>query len=179
MSEYRVASRYAKALLDLAIEQKNLEQVKQDLAQFIAVLKGHEELRAVLSNPIIKHDKKNSILTAIFAEQFHPHVTAFFEIMVNKGRAGVLYATAQEFIQLYNRYHQIVQAKVVSAAPLSEANKKSIEDVIARSTGHQVVLENAVDPELIGGFTITIGDKQLDASLLGRLTKLERSFAAV
>jgi len=176
MSEFRVASRYAKALLDLAIEQSQLERVKQDMEQFIAVLKGHAELQAVLNNPIIKHDKKINILNALFGQQFDPNVLSFFKIMINKGRAEVLYGTAQEFIREYNAYKKIISAKVISAATLSDENRKAIIKLINEVTGHDVVLESSVDPELIGGFIVTIGDKQIDASLAGRLNKLERSF---
>jgi len=178
MSEFKVASRYAKALIDLAIEQKVLDGVKQDVEQFIAVLKSNNELQAVLKNPIIKQDKKINILTSLFENKFQPMLIGFFKIMVNKGRAEILYGTAQEFIREYNEYKGIVLAKVTSATALSDDNKKQLTQIIKSSTGHDVVLENKVNPDLIGGFIVTVGDKQIDASLAGRLNKLDRAFHA-
>lgn len=178
MSEFKVASRYAKALLDLSIEQRSLDEVKQNMEQFISVLKNSTELQAVLKNPIIKQDKKGNILLSLFKEKFNATVLEFFKIMVNKGRAEILFGTAQEFLSAYNVYKGIVNAKVVSAIELSEENKEALKQLIKSSTGHEVILDNMVNPELIGGFVVTVGDRQIDASLLGRLNKLDRAFHA-
>lgn len=178
MSEFKVASRYAKALLDLSIEQHSTDQVKQNIEQFIAVLKGNAQLQAVLKNPIINQDKKNNILSILFKDKFDKTVIGFFNIMVNKGRADILFGTAQEFISAYNEYKGIVHAKVVSAVALSDENLHALKQLIKTSTGHEVLLENTIDPELIGGFVVTVGDRQVDVSLLGRLNKLDRAFHA-
>jgi len=177
MSEFKVASRYAKSLIDLAQEQGTLETVKTDMEQFVAVLRANSELQAVLRNPIMKQDKKASILEALFAQQVHPSVLAFFRIMVRKGRAGLLYVTAQEFIREYNEVKGIVHATVVSAAALSSAHLEALQKTIAGQIQAEVLLHNAVDPALIGGFVVKVGDRQIDASLAGKLKKLERHFA--
>src|SRR5690606_41194245 len=94
---------------------RSLEEVKRDMEQFIAVLRQNKELQAVLKNPIIKQDKKRNILNSLFGSIIHPSIAAFFNIMVRKGRAGILYATAYEFIREYNEVKNIVKAKVTSA----------------------------------------------------------------
>ena len=176
MSEFKVASRYAKSLIDLAQEQGNLEVVKQDMEQFVATLRANSELQAVLKNPIMKQDKKRNILDALFGEKIHPSIVAFFHIMVRKGRAGILYATAREFIREYNEVKGIVHATVVSATELSAKNLDALQKVIAREINAEVVLRNTVDPSLIGGFVVNVGDKQIDASISGKLNKLRRHF---
>lgn len=178
MSEFKVSSRYAKALLDLSIEQGVLDRVRAEIEQLITVVKDHQELQAVLKNPIIKGDKKINILTALFGTKFSPVLIGFFKIMINKGRGEILYATAREFVREYNEYKGIVTAKVSSAAPLSADNAAQLKQLIASSTGKEVILESSVDTDLIGGFVVTIGDKQIDASLAGRLNKLDRAFHA-
>ncbi len=178
MSEFKVASRYAKSLIDLAQEQGNLETVKQDMEQFVAVLRANKELQAVLKNPIMKQDKKGAILDALFEERIHPSITAFFHIMVRKGRAGILYATAQEFIREYNEVKGIVHATVISAVALSKKNLEALRQVIASEINAEVVLRNKVDASLIGGFVVKVGDRQVDASIAGKLKKLERHFTA-
>src|SRR3546814_39792 len=102
MSEYKVASRYAKALIDLAREQNAIKDVHQDMVRVIAVMKESSELRAVMNNPIIKLDKKQNILQKIFGEKINKSIAAFFAIMIRKGRGGIIYATALEFIEAYN-----------------------------------------------------------------------------
>ncbi|MFC3199197.1 ATP synthase F1 subunit delta [Parapedobacter deserti] len=176
MSEFKVASRYAKSLIDLAEEQGNLETVKQDMEQFVAVLRANKELQAVLKNPIMKQEKKSSILDALFEKKIHPSITAFFHIMVRKGRAGILYPTAKEFLREYNEVKGIVYATVVSAVALSAENLEALRNVIASEINAEVVLKNRVDSSLIGGFVVNVGDKQIDASIAGKLRKLERHF---
>ncbi|SEM98350.1 ATP synthase F1 subcomplex delta subunit [bacterium A37T11] len=175
MSEFKVASRYAKSLIDLALEQNALEDVKRDIEQFVAVAKANTELQAVLKNPIIKQDKKRNILQALFGATIHPAISAFFTIMVRKGRAGILYATAQEFIREYNEVKNIVKAHVTSAETLSDVSKKAIAALVKQYTGGEVIIESSVKPDLIGGFVLTVGDRQVDASISGRLNKLEKA----
>ncbi len=178
MSEFKVASRYAKSLIDLAREQNALEKVKLDMEQFIAVAKASTELQAVLKNPIIKQDKKRLILKALFGATIYPPIAAFFDIMVRKGRAGILYATAQEFIREYNEVKNIVKAHVTSAEVLSDKSREAIADLVKQYTGGEVIVENMVKPDLIGGFVLTVGDRQVDASIAGRLNRLEKALKA-
>jgi F-type H+-transporting ATPase subunit delta len=177
MSEIQVASRYAKSLIDLAREQKVLDKVKSEMDLFIRVGKVNPQLLAVLKNPIISLDKKAAILKDLFADKVQPMVISFFNIMVNKGRAGVLYGTAKEFVNLYNQDKGIVKAKVTSAVALTEENKKQLVHVVKSATKGEVILEAKVDPKLIGGFILQVGDRQFDASLNSKLNKLKKEFA--
>jgi F-type H+-transporting ATPase subunit delta len=177
MSEITVAIRYAKSLIDLAVEQKALEAVNADMEFFVRTIKANSELNAVLVNPIIYHDKKIQILDAIFGGKVSPVTIAFFKLMVNKNRAEVLYPAAQEFINQYDVINNIIKATVVSAAELSEANKKTIIAEIEASTKGTVKLTAKVDPALIGGFILTVGDRQVDTSISSSLTKLKKEFS--
>lgn len=177
MSEIQVASRYAKSLIDLAREQKVLDKVKSEMELFIEVGKQNAQLLAVLKNPIISLDKKAAVLKDIFADKVQPMVISFFSIMVNKGRAGVLFATAKEFVNLYNQDKGIVKAKVTSAVALTEENKKQLVDVVKAATKGEVILEAKVDASLLGGFVLQVGDRQFDASLNSKLKKLKKEFA--
>ncbi|WP_156306018.1 ATP synthase F1 subunit delta [Sphingobacterium endophyticum] len=176
MSVFKVASRYAKSLIDLSKEHQNLDGVKADMDGVIAVIKSNTELQAVLNNPIIKTDKKLAILKALFQDKVKPEILEFFNIMVRKGRADLVYATALEFIREYNEVKGIVYAEVTSASPLSEANLQALKQEIASQINAEVILSNKVDKSLIGGFVVKVGDMQIDASIQGKLNKLERHF---
>jgi F-type H+-transporting ATPase subunit delta len=176
MSEIQVASRYAKSLIDLAQEQNVLEPVHRDIELFIQVCKENPVLRAVLQNPIIGPDKKEAILEELFTDRFHPMILSYFKIVVNKGRSEILYATAKEFINEYNIRKNIVKATVSSATPLSEENKKQLERMVRDFTKGDVILETKVDPDLIGGYILKIGDRQFDASISNSLRKLKKEF---
>lgn len=176
MSEIQVASRYANSLLDLAQERNTLEAIKSDLDSFLAVLKATPELRAVLKNPIISPDKKFSIIKEVFGPSVQEIVISFFKIVISKGRAEVLYETAKEFVNGYNRINGVIKASVVSAAQLTEENKAEVKRVVEQATQKKVILETRVEPDLIGGFVLTVGDKQFDASISSSLSKLKKEF---
>lgn len=176
MSVFTVASRYAKSLIDLSKEQGKLDLVKGDMEQLIGVLKQNPELMAVLRNPIMKTDKKKSILKALFQDKIEPTILSFFNILINKGRGGILYDIALEFVREYNEVKGIVNATVVSAAKLSEENFNQLKAQIAQQINAEVILTNTVDPSLIGGFVVKVGDRQVDASIAGKLNKLEKHF---
>lgn len=176
MSEIQVASRYAKSLIDLAEEQNSLEKVKSDIESVVNTLRENGELRAVLANPIVSPDKKFAVLNQIFGSSIEPMIMAFFKIVVMKGRSGVLYATAKQFVQDYNERKGIIKSSVISATPLSEENKQQIIRVVEEATKGHVVLETSVDPDLIGGFVLKVGDKQFDTTISGRLSRLKKEF---
>lgn len=177
MSEIQVASRYAKSIIDLAKEQNLLEPIKVDIELFIETCRENPLLKAVLKNPIIGPDKKANILKGLFEYKLHPMILAFFMIVVRKGRSEILYVTAKEFINEYNIYKNIVKATIVSAAPLNEENRKQIADVIKEATRGEIILIEKVDPALIGGFVLKVGDKQFDTSISKQLSRLKKEFA--
>jgi F-type H+-transporting ATPase subunit delta len=177
MSELTVAARYAKSLIDLAGEQKKVEALKNDMELFHHTLKANPELKAVLANPIVSHQKKIKIVDEVFAGKVDKTAISFFNLMINKGRGEILYGTAREYINMYDIKNHIVHARVVSAAALSEANKKKIIEEVAASTGGTVKLDAKVDPDLIGGFILTVGDRQVDTSIASDLNRLKKEFA--
>ncbi len=176
MSEIQVASRYAKSLIDLAGEQSSVEEVKGDIELFLETCRENPELQAILKNPIISLDKKANILDGLFSGKVHEMILSFFKIVIRKGRAEILFATAKEFITQYNVIKNVVKATVTSASPLSKENISQIEDVVKQSTQGEVILTSIVDPKLIGGFILKVGDKQFDTSIPSKLNKLRKEF---
>lgn len=177
MSELTVGARYAKSLIDLAEEQQALEAVKNDMDLFVHTLRAHAELQAVLRNPIVSNDKKIKILEATFNGGLNKATDGFFKIMINKNRAELLYLAAQEFVNLYNIKKNIIKAQVVSATPLSEANKAKVSALVQAEIGGNIILETKVDPALIGGFVLTVGDRQVNTSIANKLKKLKSEFS--
>lgn len=177
MSELTVAARYAKSIIDLAQEQNLVGPVKNDMELFLHTLKANPELKAVLANPIVSHSKKVKIIEEVFGKNINKVSLAFFTLMVNKSRGEVLYATAGEYVNMYDIKNNIVHASVTSATSLSDDNKKKIIADIIAVTGGTVKLEAKVDPSLIGGFVLTVGDRQIDTSIASDLHKLKKEFS--
>ena len=176
MADQRVAARYAKSLLDLAQEQGTLATIKQDMDLLATTMAGSRDLRLLLRNPIVKHDKKLSILKAIFEGKVSDMLMRFFEILTSKNREAALEHIGTEFLLQYNLLMGVQVAEVTSAAPLTPATRAEIEKLVTRQTGlADVSLTEKVDASLIGGFVLRIGDQQIDDSVRGGLRRLRTS----
>ena len=177
MSEIKVASRYAKSLIDLALEQNVLEEIKNDALFFVDTLRANSNLQAVLKNPIIPLGKKNAIIKEIFSEKVNKTTASFLKIVIDKGRASILYSIAKEFLNQYNGFKKIFKAQVISSTPLTQDNINKITAVVKGAVKGDVILTTLVDENLIGGFILTVGDKQFDTSIATSLAKLKKEFA--
>lgn len=177
MSEGRVATRYAKSLLDLAAEKKMLEEVNKDMLLFSKVCDQNRDFVLLLKNPIIKHDKKRAILKAVFTKA-HKLTVAIFDIITRKNRESYLPAIAKEFHHQYNHLNKIEEAKVTTAVPLDAGLKKEIESLVAKiSAFDKVELTEEVDEDIIGGYVLTVGDQQIDDSIKTKLKALNLKFS--
>jgi F-type H+-transporting ATPase subunit delta len=177
MSEQRVASRYAKSLLDLAEERGTLEQVKADMDLFRTTLEQNRDLRLLLRNPIVKHDKKLAILKAIFGGKVSEVTEKFFSIITQHNRESALEWVATEFQSQYDALRGMQVAQVTTATTLAPALREELNQVVRRQSGLQnVTLQETVDESLIGGFILRVGDRQLDESVRNSLRKLRNSF---
>lgn len=173
MAELRVSARYARAVLGLAEQQQQLQQVYQDLQLFYKTLKAHKQLKAVLENPVIKGGAKKQILQKLFTGKVSELTILFFNIMINKGRAALLYDTAAQFFEQYKLHEHIVTARVVSASALTPEQEKAIVEAVQEVKSGTIELETRTDPSLIGGFILKVGDQQYDTSIARKLRTLK------
>lgn len=174
----RVSGRYAKSLIDLAIEQGKLQSVIGDIETLHESVKNRD-LYLMLKSPIINSSKKESVMKLLFAEQFEAITMGFINICINKSREGLLPEIASEVLSEYKKMQGITSVKVTTAIPLSaEALEALREKLVASSiTDKNVEIETVVKPDLIGGFVIEFGDKLYDASVAAKLAALKKEFA--
>ena len=176
MADIRVAARYAKSLLDLGLEQGTLPRVKQDMDLLGQTVAASRELRLLLRNPIVKHDKKRAILHALFEGKVSEMTMRFFDILTSKNREDALVSIADEFQVQYNAQQGIQSAQVTSAVPLTAESRTQRKALVTKQTGlSDVQLDEKVDPSLIGGFVLRVGDQQLDDSVKAQLRKMRIS----
>jgi len=177
MSVKRIASRYAKSLLDLAKDSNNLETVFENMKSLHTATKNRD-LYLMLKSPIINSKKKKDIVQEIFSPSFDKMSMGFMDIIITKGREEYLPAIAAEFIAQYNSLKKISTATLTSAAPLTETTLASIKAKLLASniTDETVEITTKVDPALLGGFIIEIGDKLYDASVAHKLETLKKKF---
>jgi len=178
MRNTRAASRYAKSLLELAIERKELDAVYADIKLIADTCNASKELILMLDSPIIKSDKKQAVLKQLFASKIGETVLAFIGILTNKKREFLIDDIAKAFVLQYNIHQNICSAKIISAVPLTDKARKNILDAIqAIQIDKKVELVEEVNKDIIGGIIVRVGDRQVDASIQRKLIELKKNFS--
>jgi F-type H+-transporting ATPase subunit delta len=174
----RVAYRYAKSLLDIAVDQNNLEAINSDMGTIKEAL-NNKDLRLLVKSPIIKPAKKIAIFKEIFGGSVDKVTMAFLEIVTKKGRENILLDLTTAFDEQYKKLQHVTGVKLTTAAPISEQDLAQIKSNLLKSTAtdKEVDVETAVDPELIGGFVLQMGDKMYDASVAYQLEQVKKKFS--
>jgi len=172
MSDSIVAYRYAKSLIDLASEKKVVDQVNEDMDFFISLCEENKQLLAVLKSPIVRHTKKLSILQALFEGKVNSVTYGMFSILTRKNRESLIYSLAFEYKKLYNQLNKIQIAKISSASALTEDQRNDIIRQLTEDLKKKIVLEETVNPDLIGGYVLQVNDSRKDTSIRKKLNEL-------
>lgn len=171
----RLAHRYAKSLLDLAQERKELPKVIKDMQLLQETINGSKDLRVMLKSPVIPTDKKEKVMHAIFDSKISEITFKFINLLVVKGREKLLNEVVDSFINLYNKKNFIVEAKFITAVPVDQ---KTVDEVtkllLTNKTTKEVNLTNEVDPSIIGGFILKFDDLLLDNSVERKLHLIKK-----
>ena len=177
MSLKKVAGRYAKSLISLASEQNVLDTVLSDMKGLIKMAENRD-LNNLLKSPIVSIDKKRAVFKGLFDPHFSELSKSFVHLVLTKGRESVLPVIAQEFIEQYNELKGITKVEITSASPLDEYTTKQItEKLLSSNLGLKTIeLSAKVNPEIIGGLIIQIGDKLIDDSVAFKLKKMTKQF---
>ncbi len=177
MLNTRVASRYAKSLLDLAVEQGQLEQVYNDMLYLQDLTKGSREFQNLLRSPVINADTKIRAFEAVTKDKISTLTMSFIRLMINKTREAAMPEIITSFIKQYKDKKGIQIVKLTTATPVSDSVKQAIVEQVKR-TGNidKLELQEIVDPSIIGGFVLQAGDKLVDASISYDLQHVARQF---
>ena len=177
MRNLRVTGRYAKSLIDLAVEKNSLEQVHQDVLFLQQVCRVSRDFVLMLSSPVINPDKKLKVLEKVGAGRISPLTSAFNALLVRKGREGELPGILDAFIEQYNQIMDIHTVKLTTAALVGEGVQNELKEKIRQDLGlTKVVLETGVNADLIGGFTLEFDGKMVDASVAKELNDIRKQF---
>lgn len=175
MSIERIASRYAKSLLDLAREKDKLEIVVADVRLFSEVIQNRD-FYLLTKSPIIPPDKKRAVFSSLFSGKINELSFAFFDIIIRKGREQYLKEIASSFLKQYKKLKNITSVTLTTADKVSDENLVLISNQVKDSSNKsgQVEMNTKVDEELIGGFILEIEDKIYDASVKTQLAQLKK-----
>jgi F-type H+-transporting ATPase subunit delta len=175
MTEARAAIRYAKAVLDLAIESKVTDAVESDMRDIVSTISGSKELQLMLGSPVVNVSEKKAALKDIFKGK-HAITDGLLNILVDNKRIPMLEEVAIKYIVLNEQLKGEGVAFVTTAVPISAKLENEILEKVISLTGNKVVIENKVDESLIGGFVLRVGDLQYDASIANKLSNIKREF---
>lgn len=176
MKDTIIATRYARALFDLALEKDMLETVKADMELLISTVRQSRELGRMLKSPVIRTDRKIAIIRELFGKMMNEISLRYMEIIAKNGREVFLEGIAVEFTALYRKHMNIIPATLTTAVSVDDDIRNRIVNLLEKQTGATIELSEKVDPELIGGFILTYGDKQYDASLKRQIKRLRKEF---
>ncbi|MFC4599745.1 F0F1 ATP synthase subunit delta [Cohnella hongkongensis] len=170
-----VAKRYAKALFQAAEQKGLVAETETQLKLIVDVIEGNAEVRAFLAAPNITLEKKKQVLFQAFAADVSPIVMNTVGLLVERGREGSLTAILTAYLQVAGEALGRADAHVTSPAPLSQEEQTKLAEKFGALLGKKVRITNSVNPQLLGGLTVRIGDTLYDGSLRGKLERLDKT----
>lgn len=173
MKSTKVAARYAKALLELAIENNKVEQIQGDMNYLLSANAETRDFQTLLKSPIIKADNKIAIFNELF-DQFEVVTKSFVELITNNGREGLLVEIANSYTAQVKEFNGIVPVTIVTATPLNAQTKENILTKVRGYVGGTLEVTEEIDASLIGGFVVKMDGKQIDASVSNQLNNLKQ-----
>lgn len=169
-----MASRYATALFDLALEQRSLDSVKTDLDRFGAMIEGSGDLKRLVRSPVFTADEQSKALTALLDKAKIGGITAkFLGLVIEKRRLFSVRDMIKAFGALVARHKGETRAEVTVAEKLSDAHLKALQDALKSTTKKDVLLDIHVDPSILGGLRVKLGSRMVDASLRTKLNSIK------
>jgi F-type H+-transporting ATPase subunit delta len=172
----RAAIRYAKAVLELSSQNGTSKVTLSEMKDVLNTLQGSKELQLMLKSPVTKQEDKRSVLKEIFSN-YSETVLSLMDILIDNKRGNLLGDVAKNYISLYNTSVNAVDAVVITAIPLDTSLEEKVLAKVKELTGAtEVTLINKVDPAIIGGFILRVGDTQYDASIANNFEELRKQF---
>ena len=166
------ARRYARALLDVAVQQGDPGALRRELASTATLLAAHKELQTALAHPTLPAEAKKRLVEAVWGRRASVLLTRLLTLLAERGRLGLLPAIEQSFAALWNAQRGVLAAEAVSAVPLDESQKKAVAAALRQATGKDVELQARADPALLGGLVVNMAGRTYDGSVRGRLRAL-------
>jgi len=173
MNDSKISVRYSRALFQLAIDKKLLDEVSKDMV-LISEVCLTPEAKELIHNPVIRPSKKSSIFHALFDGNVEGITLSLIDLVIQNGRESFLPAIARVFIHETMKYHGVTETYLTTAVGVDSEVKKEISDLVAEIFSTKVDLRENIDPDIIGGFILRVDDKYIDASVRNKLRKISK-----
>ena len=172
-----IARVYAKALFEAAKDLGKLDTIRGQLGQFVDALHENREMQLFLFSPSFSSAEKIEALKSAVTDA-EPEFLNFLELLLEKGRIPVIFRIQRQFNAMWDKENRRLGVTVTSAVELDPEVTKRISDEIEEQTGNTVELTSRVDPDILGGLVVQVGNMILDTSIQNRLEKLRKSVAS-
>jgi len=171
-----IAQVYARSLFEVAEEHDKLDDVREQIGQFADALGESRDLQTFFFSPYFSTEEKKTGLASAL-EGADPVVENFLALLIENHRMPVLFRVRREFDQMWREVNKLLPVQITSAVELDSAVTEQIGDEIGRQTGRTVELTSTVDPDVLGGLVVRVGNSILDASIRTRLERLRKQVA--
>ncbi len=168
----RVAAIYAKAFVDAAEKAAKSDALVEELAAVADLLAGQPQLAAVLGSALVSHDEKSQILDRVFGSRVAPMLLDFLKVVSRHGRLDIVQTIAVEVVKLFDELRGRIRVRMATATPVVDGLAKSLASSLEKLFGGRPEIEPTVDPELIGGVVVRVGDTVYDGSLARQLDQV-------
>ena len=171
-----IAIVYARSLFEVALEQGDLDDVRDQLTQFAAAVDENRDLQVFFFSPYFSTQEKKDGLGAMLTDA-QPTLTNFLELLLEKHRMPAIFRIKRQLDRLWEDENRLLPVQITSATPLDETTIAQIGDRIGEQTGRRVELTSRVEPDILGGLVVQVGNSILDASIANRLEQLRKQVA--
>jgi len=171
-----IATVYARSLFEVAKEQDKLDEVREQFGQIADAISADRELQVFFFSPYFSTEEKKDGLRKVI-DGAEPAVLNFLELLVENHRSPAIFRIRTEYDQLWEHENKLLPVEITSAVELDDEIAKRIGDQIGEQTGQRVELTKTVDPDIIGGLVLRVGNSILDASIRNRLDNLRKNVA--
>jgi F-type H+-transporting ATPase subunit delta len=168
------ARRYARALLDVALAQGDPAALREDLRRGAALLSAERELSGVLAHPGVPADRRRAIAKAVFAGRSSPLMERLVDLLAERGRVALLPEIESAFAEAWNAHRGVVAAEATSAVALDPAQVQALGGALRTVSGREVELRQRVDPAVLGGVVVRMGERTYDGTVRAQLAGLRQ-----
>jgi|SRR5215203_2787136 len=171
-----IASVYARSLFEVAQEQGKLDEVREQLGEFADALDENQEMQVFFFSPYFSTQEKEEGLDKVVTDA-EPILQNFLKLLIEKHRMPAVFRVRRTYDQMWQQENQLLPVEVTSAIELDEQTVKQIGDRIGEETGQKIELSARVEPDILGGLVVRVGNSIIDASIRARLESLRRQVA--
>lgn len=174
-----VSKRYASALFEVAFENQQYELVNDELGFVLNCLQDEPKLYQLLEGPLLSSNEKKEVISAIFKKNVSKEVFNFLCIVIDKGRESYIESITEEYKVLADSVKNKVDAVAITAVSMDKQDLLKLQVNLSISSGKNVQLQNQIDPTVIGGVLVKIGDKVIDGTVKNRLAKMQEQLSQI